>query len=277
MKNVLNIGTISFTLILITLAFVTIRAKMDSTPITSLKDAKLHRLQDLNPNKKQGAPKKDINDETATILEQKIMAHYTTPQGVDIDSALSALGAAAGFGCQMAVREAFIKTGKVSEKDAFVVVEAIDGNTYYFGDFLNQPLLNTNQVSVWTLVAGGAMQAGAKTSDLPNVDEIAGRNARTLGTAAFGIPEVEAKHRPKELPIKLLQSHWAEIESTLRNRNVDPTFWGWVPAMAAQKLIIHSTEKIDPKTAVTLVMESAMPMSKIDPARVISATGSPGS
>jgi hypothetical protein len=165
----------------------------------------------------------------------------------------------------MAIREAFIKTGKVPESRAFVVVGAQDGKKYYFGDFLNQPLLNTNQISVWTLVAGGAIKAGATANSLPDMTEILKYNARTVGSQEFGIPQLPKDHFPKELPGLALCSTWHDVEAIQKKYQIDPRFWGWIPAEAAQNVIIHYKNRIEPSLAAKIVMEAALPMSKVDP------------
>ena len=69
---------------------------------------------------------------------------------------MGAVGALAGFAAQMAIREDFIKSGKIAADKAFNVVATQDGSTYYFGDLLNEGLVATRQgnYSVGTLVAG---------------------------------------------------------------------------------------------------------------------------
>jgi hypothetical protein len=224
--------------------------------------AKMHgAVRDANP--------KIRNDEAATEIAQYFMKRYSTPAGPHIESVLSGLGASAGFGCQMAIREAFVKTGKVPEERAFVVVGTKDGKKFYFGDFLNQPLLNTNQISVWTLVAGGAIKAGSTTNSLPNISEILKHNASTIGTQEFGLPRLPKDHYPKELPTDALRSTWKDVESIQKKYQIDPQFWGWIPAEAAQQVILQYQDKLDPSLAAKIVMEAALPMSKVDPATSI--------
>jgi len=193
---------------------------------------------------------------------------YSKDKATQLESVLSALGASAGFGTQMAIREGFIKTGKVPAGKAFMVFETKDGSKYFFGDFLNHGLFEApqGQITVWSLVGGGAQKAGAKT--LPDIIEIVKYNASTIGTPSFGIPRLPKGYQPQELPTQILHNSWNDVQSILVSQHINPTFWGWVPALAAQKLIIQEKDKIEPSVAAKIVMESALPMSKVDPAKI---------
>lgn len=201
----------------------------------------------------------------AVAIQDYFEARYAKNSANTLESQLSALGASAGFGTQMAIREGFIKTGKVPENKAFVVVQTSDNSKYFFGDFLNHGLFEgaDKQITVWSLVGGAAQKAGATT--LPDIVEIVKYNADTIGTSAFGVPRLPVNHQPQELPRQVLQKTWADVRSILESKDIDPTLWGWVSALAAQKVIIQNKDKIEPAFAAKIVMESALPMSKMDP------------
>lgn len=180
-----------------------------------------------------------------------------------VPTVLSALGAHAGFGCQMAVRHA-VKQGLISEKDAFIDVETADGETYYFGDNINQALLVV-EASVYRQVATGAIKAGAKV--LPDMKEIVGHVAKTVGGPEFGRLRVPPEAQPVELPIESLKRLWSQEEALLVQAKYDPLFTGWYFGTAARNFIAQSTA-VAPETAFRIVMESAVAMSKINPARI---------
>lgn len=205
----------------------------------------------------------------AAALEDFFNRRYTGDKGIHLESVLSAIGASAGFGTQMAIREAYIKPGKITEKQAFVVVGTNDGKKYYYGDPLNKLLFEapTGSNTVWGIVSGGAKYVGAR--ELPDIKEIVGYNAKTLGTPAFGIPRHPKGHEPREAPLEALQNTWPEVRAILDKHQIEPQLLGWVYAVAAQKVIIQKSKKIDPALAAKIVMESALPMSKVDPDTVI--------
>jgi len=211
-------------------------------------------------------------EKAAGAINDIYLARYTNANGdPDFPNVFNALGALAGFGCQMAIREAFIKPGIVPADHAFVVVTTKDGGKYFFGDFLNDPLLNEKKgsISVWSLVGAAAQSAGAK--EVPDPLEIVAYNAKTVGTKDFGIPRVPEQYRSRELPIDILRSDWPPMQKLLEDYQVDPRVWGWTFALAAQNLILTNKDTFDPAAAAKIVMEAALPMSKIDPATLHSA------
>jgi hypothetical protein len=208
----------------------------------------------------------------AHAIRDDLLARYRTASGApDLAGVFNVLGALAGFGCQMAVREGLVKTGLVPQDKAFAVVETKDGGKYFFGAVLDSCLIGggQGQISMWTLVAGAAQSAGAK--ELPNIKEIAGRDARTLGSAEFGVPQVPERYRTN-LPLAVLKKEWPQAQAVLLADKVDPKFWGWTFALAAQHLILAHKDDFDPAAAATIVVEAAMPMSKMDPAVIMAGS-----
>lgn len=189
---------------------------------------------------------------------------------VHVETILSNLGALAGFGCQMAVREGLVKTGKVSEGEAFVVIKAKNGETFYTGDFINEPLLSTDkdQISVWNLVAGMAQHLGARF--LPDIDKIIDDATLKMGAASFYVPNLSEDITPKMLPLEALKRYWEDtliLQQEIYEQ--DSLFLGWNYARAAQTLMEYAKEVIDPGYAVKIFMESAIRMSKINPQLVV--------
>lgn len=223
----------------------------------------------VNPVSVQQASQKADIYGAAAALEDLFNRRYADSQGIHLESVLSALGASAGFGSQMAIREAYIKTGQVSEKDAFVVVGTKDGQKYYYGDSLNRLLFEApdGKYTVREIVIGGAKYIGAR--QLPDITEIVQYNAKTLGTVSFGIPRLPKEHEPREIPISALKHTWPAVHASLNKYQIPPKLLGVVPAIAAQKVIIQKSKQIDPSLSAKIVMESALPMSKVDPEAVI--------
>jgi len=180
-------------------------------------------------------------------------------------SVFNALGALAGFGCQSAVREGFIKPGLIPEDKAFITIRTKDGGCYFFGDLLNILLLGNAQncFSVWSLVAGAAQHVG--TTDFFDIQEIATHNAKNVGTEEFGIPKEIEKYEITEKPLDILKRDWPTMQELLHTYAVNPKNWGESFALAAQYLILKNEGDIVPVPAVRIIMEAAMPMPKIDP------------
>lgn len=201
-------------------------------------------------------------DQISAKLREHLEAQLSDPQGhVHVETMLSALGAMAGFGCQIAVREA-LKAGRINPDGALVEVTTNDGGTYYFGDQINQPLLEA-PISVWKLIAGAAQHAGAR--ELHDIIEIVKHVSATVGGGGFGVLRVDAKHQPHEAPIEALKKHWQRCYALIRSLPRDPLMTGWYFSCAAQSVILDARQVIDPALSYRIVMEAAVAMSKVDP------------
>lgn len=193
---------------------------------------------------------------------------YGDTRGGHGESLLSAIGALAGFAAQQAIWNGFVRTGKLAISQAFVVVETKNGETYFFGDFLNAILASTQptEPSVWQFVARGAKSAGAWT--LPDLEPIFAHVSSTVGGETFGIPRLPAEHQPREKPREALNRFWPPVKAMLTSRGIEPVRWPLEIAVAIHRLISRIKGEIDPALAATIVMEAAIPMSKVDPATV---------
>jgi hypothetical protein len=201
-----------------------------------------------------------------------IFGELTAPNGgIHAETALTTLGALAGFSSQMAIREFFIKSGMISEEKAFVVIGTKAGQTFYFGDLLNQILTSTKkgEWSVWAFVGGGAQRLGAKA--LPDIQEIYAHVAASVGHENFGIPRLPPQNMPHAGAAELLEKFWNPVRNYLV-LNVDkPSSWPLTLGVAAQKAMIRAKDIVDPALAAKIIMEAAIPMSKVNPALVFQA------
>lgn len=199
------------------------------------------------------------------------MAAARKERGVHVESLFAALGALAGFSCQMAIRAQF--ASRPSEPLPFHVVSAADGRAFYFGDALNAPLAES-QYSIWSLSAGKAQTLGAT---LPDVTDIFAHVSRTVGTADFGVPRFPGEFRAAALPVDYLKALWPTVRATVGKYCGEPSEWPIAIGLAIQEAIEAAKQAIDPGAAVTIVMESAIPMSKLDPQEIGQAGAAPPS
>lgn len=197
-----------------------------------------------------------------------VMGETAEPEGIHVETVLTALGALAGFAAQMGIREDFIKSGKISAEKAFNVVTTNDGGIYYFGDLLNEGLVATRQggLSVWSLVGGAAQHLGAKT--LPDLKDLFAHVSRTVGGAEFGVPRLPLEHMPQQPPFELLEKFWNPVRNLMATSVTSPSHWPLVLGYAAQLAVKRAKDLVDPGMAARVVMEAAVPMSKVDPQRV---------
>jgi hypothetical protein len=201
-------------------------------------------------------------------LVQMLLAELKDQYGVHAETLLVTLGALAGFSVQMALRETLVKPGKMPEDKVFVIAKTKAGESFYLGDLSNEGLFGGKPgvYSVYALVAGGAQKAGAK--QLPDIKDIAGYVASTLGLEKFGIPRVPAEHMPHARPVELLDKFWNPVRNFLVINVQAPLHWPLVLALATQKVIVMSKDTLDPALAAKLVMETATAMAKIDPGQI---------
>jgi len=191
-------------------------------------------------------------------------------RGLHLETALSCVGALAGFAAQMAVR-AFAASAEMPPERLFSIAIGSDGRSYYSGMPLRTVLASDEEgeQSVWRLVSAPARVAGLEPAQPgPIFDEVAG----TIGTKAFGEPAMSREGRLRELPIDSLKAHWGEVETILERHGTPTTRWSVEIATAARSLIERTKDSLSPDLAARIVMESAVMMSSVDPSQVPGAS-----
>jgi hypothetical protein len=164
----------------------------------------------------------------------------------------------------------------MAEGQAFTVTVGKDGAPYYSGALLDEGLFNhkPGAFSVYAFVGGAARHLGAKR--LPDMKFISANIAGTVGTPDFGVPRVPPEHRPKALPVELLDKFWNPVRNLLVVSVKAPGHWPFSLGLAAQQAMIKAKDVIDPGIAAYIVMEAAIAMARIDPGRVRNAYLSAG-
>lgn len=206
-------------------------------------------------------------DHVPTRFEQWLNKEFRHVRDVPCETTLTVIGALTGFAAQQGLWEAVVKPGKMAIQEAFVVVETRTGEIYFFGDYLNTILASPKpeHLSVWKIVAGAARVMGA--ADLPDLTPIFKHCAETAGTTSFGLPRLPDGHLPTILPRDAVNRYWPEARRILGD-SPDPLTWALDAASAAQQLMLGMKDRIDPVLAAQVVMEAAIPMSRIDPMTV---------
>jgi hypothetical protein len=229
------------------------------------------KARQLLKNGIAGTGAKYDSGQVAGKILDLVLGETAEPEGIHVETVLTALGALAGFSAQMAIREDFVKSGKISAEKAFNVVTTADGSTWYFGDVLNEGLVSTRQgsLAVWSLVGGAAQQLGAK--DLPDLKDIFAHVSRTVGGTDFGVPRLPPEHMPQQPPFELLEKFWNPVRNFMATSVGSPSHWPLVLGYAAQLAIKRAKGLVDPGMAARIVMEAAIPMSKVDPQRIYGA------
>ncbi len=199
-----------------------------------------------------------------------LMARQIKQTGrVHPETLLTEIGALAGFGVQMAIRKSIIERQKLSSETVLIAVVTKSDEVYYFSDLMTWMLFeNMHQppYSVWAYVSAGVPDD--RRMLLPDIAEIVSHAARSIGTRQFGVPRLPREHMPHKLPRAALDEHWQSVRAELEGAGRDPADWPYDLAAAAQWQILNSRGTLDLALAARIVMEAAIPMSKVDPRTV---------
>ena len=182
---------------------------------------------------------------------------------------LTEIGALAGFAVQMSIRKAIIEPQKLDPDSLLIEAVTKNGEKFYFSDLLNWMLfenVDTPPYSIWAYVVD-AVPADAWFL-LPDIEEIVSNAARSIGTRRFGVPRLPAQHAPHKLPRAALGEHWAMVRDEFVASRRDPAEWPYDLAAAARWQMLTSRETLELTLAARIVMEAAVPMSKVDPGTV---------
>ena len=197
----------------------------------------------------------------AKYIFNRMLEGMKDKRGVHIQSLLCALGSLAGYSCQASVRNEFIEKNGLEEKEVFNIIKCNDGSIYYFGDYINK-LLAEGQYSIWSLSAGVASHLGLK--ELIDLGDIFRYTAKTVGSSEFWIPRVTEHDRAGDIPINYVKGLWPIFLPIIKKYCDKPDEWSILFGLAVQETMLFGKDIIDSKTALLIVMESAVPMSKID-------------
>jgi hypothetical protein len=195
-------------------------------------------------------------------VAQHFIELMKSERGVHVESLLSVLGALGGFACQLSL---WATAGGKFEGTGLEVAETKDGKKYFFGNSLNRVLLE-DPTSIWGLTGGMAQHLGAKS--LPDIPDIIRRAATSLGTEAFGVPIVPDAHKAHDLPINYVRHIWPTIAPKIKVLCGSGQDLPMIFGFAIQNVMEMGKETIDPGLAARIVMESAIPMSKVDPTSI---------
>jgi len=189
------------------------------------------------------------------------------------ETILTEIGALAGFAAQISIRRAVIAPQKLDPDNILIEVVSKNGEKFYFSDLLNWILfenLTEPPYSIWAYLV--AVVPEAIRPRLPDIAEIVSNAARTVGSRRYGVPRVPPVHVPHKLPRAALDEHWRVVQQEFVLSKRDPAEWPYDLAWAAQWQMVTSREQVSLPLAATIVMEAAIPMSKIDPASVPGAS-----
>lgn len=189
-------------------------------------------------------------------------------RGVRVETALGALGSLAGVSASFAMWHGLTNGRLRKELPEVMVVNTEPGDTFLFGDYINRRILagervGPHLVSVWHLAAGQTMTLGGATDlDLTAIVE---RVAGQIGRPAFGQIDVPELHHPGDTPQAMAMALFPKFRPILARYNTDVPNYFLPFALAVQHTMTEGKAVIDATLALRIVMECAVPASKIDP------------
>jgi hypothetical protein len=234
------------------------KSKTISSPpviIQPIDDALLRQLVELRRTDPMAGLKLGSKE-----LSQRILKAVQQGQKVHYSSALCAMGAVAGYACQASVRALAVAKGL--HETAFLIILQAKGTKepYYFGDKLDKPFTD-DKYSLWGIVAAGVQNAGGDTS--LDLKEIFHHTKTSIGKDDFGIPRLVEGYMPQQLPIDYVKTLWPGLKPLVATFCPNPEQWPMLIGLCIQEFILKNQDTIDPHLALRIVMESAIPMSRV--------------
>lgn len=201
----------------------------------------------------------------ALLMANEIRRHGQ----IHAETVLAEIGALAGFAAQISIRKSVIEPQKIDPDEILSEVVTKNGEKFYFSDMLNWMVFEnvaTPPYSIWAYVMD--VVPAESRHLLPDVAGIVSYAARTVGTARFGVPRLPAAHMPHTAPRAALDEHWRPVREELESSRRSPAEWPYDLAYAAQWQMVTNRDRLALPLAATIVMEAAIPMSKVDPRSV---------
>lgn len=196
----------------------------------------------------------------ARELNQRLIKAMKNEHGVHTESLLSTLGALAGYACQVSLRSEALSRGE-SANAPFTVVQASNGRRYFFGDPLNQRLAE-GRYSVWNIATSTLRKEGLQA--LPELEPIFKHVTGSVGSEHFGIPRFPDGHNASDLPLNYVKDLWPVVLPVMKQYTPKPAEWPILFGFALQEVLRMSRDVLAPELALLVIMESAIPMSKVD-------------
>lgn len=234
---------------------------MDTFSLPALSAADLQKLQALRDQLEQATQKDPMLPLKmgAREINQRVAQTLQDARGVRVENVLTVLAALAGYACQVKLHaQAFAAAGQA--QDIFQIHQTADGKRYYLGNALNQALIE-DEYSLWRLAAGAAQHLGV--TQMPDLEELFAHVANSMEEGNFGVPRLPAANQPDLNPAPVLKIFWPSLLPLLPYFCRSQQEWPQLFAIAVQDMMLQTAKVLPPALALQLVMEVAVPMSKL--------------
>ena len=214
--------------------------------------------QEKNGAHENAEPYADAKIVAPEVIRQ-IQAILKNQEGrIRMESMLCALGALAGYVCQRSLLINATPKGHMLNEH-IKLINTGDGSRFFDGEPLNYGLFQSSH-SIWELALVGVRL----DEDIPDLDDVLQHAIQSMGTAKFGVPRLKPGQGLPYLPIEYVKMMWPSIFSMMRLLCPTPQEWPVAFGFAIQKVLDEYKEQLALGVALRIVMESAIPMSRIN-------------
>lgn len=204
--------------------------------------------------------------DVATRIADWLMRELRDDRGLHCETLLTAAGAIAGYAAQQSLWEGMIKPGKMAITQVFKVIETGSGEAFFYGEVIDNMLVSPDpkHQSLWRAISPAAVAEGGE--HLPEMASVLRHCNATMGTPQFGLPRLPDDHLPSMLPRAALNRLWPGARLFLALS--EPPIWPQHMAQVTHRLMHAMKDTISSDLALKIVMEAAVPMSRVDPTTV---------
>jgi hypothetical protein len=211
----------------------------------------------------------DIRDHLRTMVMAEGRVH--------VETYLAATGALAGFAAQRGLFHRLSGLPPERRVGQVMVATTKAGEKFFFGDRLNDALIARREaekrLKIWPLALDAAISSGMKPASAPKLETLFGYVAGRISEPFFPSPE----KKPGASATDLLTLFWPLARQAFDGRltararaKEEPGVVSqhWRPAilaLLAQDCLLEAAQVMTPAKALTILMESAIYGSKVDP------------
>jgi hypothetical protein len=207
-----------------------------------------------------------VYEATANDLVYAIFDIAKNDEGVHLEKAFGIIGSLGGFACGIvAAHKNHDAEKSTMDRTSYKPVRTRNGDTMYFGDYINGPLIE-DEASFYRQIASRAALFGAKKPF--DLNDVFAHHASQVGAPGFGRPRMPKGAKLDQMPIGYVVEFWSTLLPILDRYEDDYMGWPISFGAAGAQLIEMAKDTMPPKDALQIMMECAVPMSKISPSKL---------
>lgn len=201
-------------------------------------------------------------------ITTQILGMLNDEKGVRIETALGIVGSMAGFCTSYAMMHEVISGVLPINQPEVAIAKLTSGEEVMFGNYINRKLvegelIGDQTLSLWAIAAGIAQQLG----QMPKFDlaEIFSHVSKTIGHREFGSWRLAEQHHPGDKPQTYVKELFKDFLPVLKDYQLPENQYFLAFALSSQEIIALGKDALPPEIGCQIVMECAVPASKLDP------------